>query len=203
MIYIYGDSHAYHSLAINMKIPFKNYHCNAITMHRIGRDNKVINFNNKEHNTDSILCFCYGEIDCRCHIQKQINMGRNEDDVISELVNNYFKTLKNNIQCYNKIIVLGVIPPTKQSDYETLNGPILHEFPFIGTDEARVRYTKKVNVLIEESCVQYGYIYFNPYGFYTREDGTLKYELTDKTVHIGPNSNNVILEQFMNIVITK
>ena len=46
-----------------------------------------------------------------------------------------------------KIIIVGVIPQTKQSDYEILNGPILHEFPFVGRDEDRVRYTNKVNKL--------------------------------------------------------
>jgi len=37
-------------------------------MFRIGRDNQIINFNNKEHDENSILWFAYGEVDCRCHI---------------------------------------------------------------------------------------------------------------------------------------
>lgn len=43
--------------------------------------------------------------------------------------------------------------------------PILHEFPFIGTDEDRVRYTKKMNELLEKLSNKNGYIYFNPYDY--------------------------------------
>lgn len=167
-------------------------------MHRIGRDNIIINFNKNEHDINSIICFGYGEVDCRCHIQRQINLGRDEDLVISELVNNYFITLKNNICIYKKIIVISIIPPTKQIDYETLHGPILHEFPFVGTDEDRVRFTKKANTLIENLCYINNYIYFNPYDYYTRYDGTVKYELSDKNVHLSDNS--VFLEKFMEII---
>jgi hypothetical protein len=151
----------------------------------------IVNFN-KDIKQD-IIVLVYGEVDCRCHIQKQINIGRNEDDVIYELVNNYFQTIKNNIT-QSKIIIVGVIPPTKQHDYEILHGPILHEFPFVGNDECRVRYTKKVNKLFEEFSKNNNYIYFNPYSYYERPDGTLKHELSDSNVHLGNNS--VFLDKF-------
>lgn len=196
MLYIYGDSHAHFSFK-NLQIPYNDCHQNSITMFRIGRDNMIINFNSSEHDINSILCFVYGEVDCRCHIQKQINLGKDEDLIINELVNNYFNTLKNNINNHKKIIIVAIIPPTRQIDCESIHGPILHEFPFIGTDEDRVRYTKKTNALIEILCYSNGYIYFNPYDYYTREDGTLKFELSDNNVHIGNNS--VVLEKFMDV----
>jgi len=150
MLYIYGDSHARISFK-NLKLPYRDCSESSITMFRIGRDNIIINFNKNEIKQNDVLVLVYGEVDCRCHIQRQINAGNAEDDIIKELVNNYFKTIKNNIGDDNlKIIIVGVIPPTKQIDYETLHGPIRHEFPFIGTDEARVRYTNKVNILLEE-----------------------------------------------------
>jgi len=121
-------------------------------------------------------------------------LGRDEDIIIEELVSNYFSTLKHNIQLHKKIIVVAVIPPTNQNDYEHINGPIMHDFPFIGNDSDRVRYTNKVNRLMKELCITNGYIYFDPYIYYTREDGTLKYELSDKSVHLGDNS--VFLEKF-------
>jgi hypothetical protein len=193
MIYIYGDSHAKFCFK-KLKIPHVDLHQNSITMFRVGRDNDIINFNNKKHDANSIICLVYGEVDCRCHIQRQINLGRNEDEVICELVDNYFKTIKNSIINYKKIIVVGVVPPTKQSDYEKIHGPILHEFPFVGNNEERVRYTMKANKRIEENCTNNNYIFFNPFFYYTREDGTLKYELSDNCVHLGNNS--FFLEQF-------
>ena len=45
----------------------------------------------------------------------------------------------------------------------------------------------KVNKHIEENCINHNFIYFNPFVFYTREDGTLKYELSDNCVHLGNN----------------
>ena len=41
------------------------------------------------------------------------------------------------------------------------------------------------------------YIYFNPYSYYERDDGTLKHELSDTRVHLGNNS--VFLEKFIDL----
>ena len=200
MIHIYGDSHAKFCFK-SLKLPHKDHHESSITMFRVGRDNNIINFNNREHDANSIICLVYGEVDCRCHIQRQKKLGRNEDEVIFELVDKYIETIKNRIINYKKIIIVGVIPPTKQSDYENIHGPILHEFPFVGNDEERVRYTMKVNKRIEEKCINNNYIYFNPFFYYMREDGTLKYELSDHCVHLGDNS--FFLEQFNKIICNK
>ena len=199
MISIYGDSHARISFQ-NLILQHNNYSFNSITMFRIGRDNVIVNYDNSHNNKDSVICLVYGEIDCRCHIQRQINTGRDEDDVIKELVNNYFMTIKNNINEYKKIIIVGVIPQIKRGDYENIHGPILHEFPFVGEDEDRCRYTIKINKLIEELCNNgdyVNYIYFNPYYYYTNKDGTLNYELSDKICHLGDNT--FFLEKFVEL----
>jgi len=194
MIYIYGDSHAHFSFQ-NLGLEYTDLYMNSITMFRIGRDNIIINFDkNMIVNENDIIILSYGEIDCRCHIQRQINNGRNEDDIINDLVDKYFLTIKNNIVKKCKIIIVGIIPQTKQNDYETLHGPINHEFPFVGKDEDRVRYTNKVNKKLEDYSNLNNYIYFNPYAYYTMQDGTLNHELSDKTVHLGDNSH--FLEKF-------
>jgi hypothetical protein len=192
MIYIYGDSHAAASFK-NLKLNHKNYHRRAITMFRIGRDNIIINFNKDTIIYDNdIIVLSYGEVDCRCHIQRQINNGRNEDDVVNDLVNNYYRSIRMNIVNTNcKIIIVGVIPPTKHSDY---GAGIVDEYSSVGNDGDRVRYTNNVNKKLEEYARPYNYIYFNPYSYYTREDGTLKHELSDSTVHLGDNS--YFLEKF-------
>ena len=197
MLHIYGDSHARFNFK-NLKIPNMNHNVNSITMFRIGRDNIIIGFDKNTIQKKDIIILSYGEIDCRCHIQKQINLGKNEDDIINELVHSYIRTIKHNTTNLDiKIIIIGVIPPTKQTDYEKIHGPILHEFPFVGTDDERVRYTKKVNTLLGELSDTYNFIYCNPYSFYTRPDGTLKHELSDTVVHIGDTS--IFLEQFMDL----
>ena len=187
MIFIYGDSHAHLNFK-NTELPVVDKYKPSVTMFRIGRDNCIVNFDINDLDYENIYCFTYGEVDCRCHIQKQINLNRDEDEIIKELVVDYFNTIKNNIVKYKKIIIIAVIPPTRQSDYEIIHGPILHEFPFVGTDMDRVRYTEKVNKEIEKLCHINSYIYFNPFSYYTRPDGTLKHELSDKTLHIGDNT---------------
>jgi hypothetical protein len=195
MIYIYGDSHAKFSFN-GLQIEHVNNFVGSITMFRVGRDNEIIRFSKEVDSNENIIVISYGEVDCRCHIGKQINLGRNEDDIIEELVTNYFKTIKNNIFLAT-VVIVGVIPPTKQIEYEAKNGVITHEFPFVGTDEDRVKYTAKVNKKLKEFSLLYNYIYFNPYEYYTRSDGTLKFELSDNTVHLGNNS--YFLEMFTQI----
>jgi hypothetical protein len=198
MIHSYGDSHAHFNFK-NLKLDYNDLSSFSITMFRIGRDGIIINFNKDTIQKDDIIVLSYGEVDCRCHIQRQINLGNNEDNIINELVSNYFKTIKSNIINIDaKIIIVGIIPPTKQYDYEILHGPITHDFPFVGSDECRVRYTNKVNKLLEELSIINNYIYFNPYSYYERPDGTLKHELSDSNVHLG--NNLFFLEKFYEII---
>jgi FkbM family methyltransferase len=195
-IFVYGDSHGKFNfnnfektLNTDNSIIFNDRHQSNITMFRIARDKCIINFNNNEHDKNSILCFNYGEIDCRCHIQKQINLGRNEDDIINDLVSKYFISIHENVKQNKKIVIIAIIPSTHQYDYEKNYGPITHKHPFIGTDENRIRYTKKMNETIKSFCLKYNYYYFDPFLYYTREDGSLKHELSDNMVHLGNNEH--------------
>lgn len=217
MIYIYGDSHANLSFK-NLPLPHRKFYENSVTMFRVGRDKSIMNFDKEWIINDAsdpkyiryarcakhpflnriLISISYGEIDCRCHINRQINLQRDEDDIICELVNKYIDAIIDNTAGLDaKIVVVGVIPPTKQSDYEHLYGQITHEFPFLGSDQDRVRYTQKTNRLLEELSKKNNFIYFNPYLHYTRDDGTLKYELSDNTVHLGDNSH--FLEKFVEL----
>jgi len=126
----------------------------------------------------------------------QIDSGKCEDTIIMNLVTAYFQTIQKNIKDYKQIIVVGVIPPTRESDYYG-DRVFPNDLTFVGSEENRVRYTLKVNALIEKLCTENGYLYFNPYDYYTRPDGTLKYELSDKHVHLGDNT--YFLNEFMKV----
>lgn len=197
MLYLFGDSHAHFSFK-NVKRDYDDCHCASVTMHRMGRDNEIIYLDTVRLRAGDDVVLSYGEVDCRCHVQRQVDAGRDEDEVIQELVSNYFRTLFSNLSSVPlRVIVLGVIPPTKRDDYESLHGPIAHEFPFVGSDDARVRYTDKVNFLLKEKAAQNNYVYFNPYAYCTRPDGTLKHEMSDTTVHLKDNA--LFLEKFNEI----
>ena len=200
MIHIFGDSHGLNTLKnLNTFIPNYNKSAVSITMHRIGRDNIIINFDKNNIKPNDIICLLYGEVDCRCHVKKQINLGRQENEVIESLVCDYFKTIKNNINTIHnsdsiKVIIFGVIPTTRQHELEKVNGPITHEFPFVGTDEERVRFSNYMNILLKKYAIDNNYYYFYHYEYCTNDDGTLKFELSDTIGHL--NDNTVILNKF-------
>jgi hypothetical protein len=193
---IYGDSHAMLSLK-GLNIDHRNLFQFSRTMFRIGRDNSIINFTSNHNSKDRIFCLVYGEVDVRGHVGKQVHYGRHHESVCKELVDAYLLSVERNITQYKAIIIMAISPPTAAKDHEqckihseVTGGPI----PFVGTDEDRVIYRNHMNKLLKEGCSRLGYIFFDPYDTYTREDGTLKYELSDNCIHVGQNSN--ILNEF-------
>jgi hypothetical protein len=170
--YVIGDSHSAYSF---VNVPnVISCHVGPITMHRIGRGTMTISLPN-----DGWWIFCFGEIDVRCHIYKQIEKGRLEDEVIQTLVTHYIHTLT--VLAENHSIgVMSIVPPMRYS-VEKNNS----EYPFIGTDEDRARYTRKMNELLIHACSLHGWLYLDLYHLYVDEHGFLPEELSDGTVHIG------------------
>ena len=164
-------------------------------MHRIGRDNTIIHFNPEYNSLDNIFVLCYGEIDCRCHIARQIALGKDKYEICKSLVENYFNTIKNNIISYKSIIIVSVTPPTSKK-LLTLDDDF--PFPLLGDDEERVDNTKIINNLLEEYCKIYGYTFLNIYNFYADCDGTLCSIYSDMIVHI--EDNKYILEKVSEIL---
>lgn len=196
---IYGDSHAYLSFK-GLQIPNRNLFHYAITMHRVGRDKTIFNYKITHPSKDTIFCLAYGEVDVRCHIGKQVNLGRHHQKVCEDLVYAYFETIKLCITEYKAIIIVGIICPTDYNDHAPCNihteitgGPL----PFVGTNSDRVIYTQCMNSLLQEYCIKFGYTYFNPYSYYTREDGCLDYTMSDKCIHLSNNSH--FIEQFVKV----
>jgi hypothetical protein len=96
---------------------------------------------------------------------------------------------------------VAISPPTDMKDHEQCNthsDAIGATIPFVGTNSDRVIYRTRINELLEEGSSKYGYVFFNPYEPYTRPDGTLKYELSDKCIHVWQNSH--ILSEFKKLI---
>lgn len=165
-------------------------------MHRVGRDNTICNFNMDEHDENSILCFEYGEIDCRCQIAKQIELGRDEDEIICALVTNYMNTIRNNSKAYKKIVIVAVVPPTNYTEAIIMHGYANNNYPITGDNHIRVRYTNKVNQMLELISNSHGFIYFDPYNYYKNADGSLNGKFTHDYIHITLNVH--FLTEFCN-----
>jgi len=168
-------------------------------MFRIGRDQAIINFHPSHLGPDNILVFVYGEIDVRFHIGNQILRGRKEEEIIQQLVMAYFNTIKTvAASSYRHIIVTSILPPCQQAEFESVHGKITHENPFQLSDTDRVRFRERMNTLLREYCQENHFVFFDPYEFYTRADGTLKFEYSDTSVHI--QENNHVLQLFKELI---
>lgn len=185
-IYTIGDSH---SIVYSKSKYVDNYFwLGAFTMHRVGT--RLVNFNNVECDplgfgkeiksvpTDGIVISSFGEIDVRNNIYKQVCLGRHEDEIICTLVNNYIEALKLNKIKYKYIACPSIVPVRK--NYESEQTPVR------GSDEDRLRYTLKLNYLLQTQLPKHGIYFLNLYPYYCTQDGYLiddeKYR--DPSVHI-------------------
>jgi hypothetical protein len=188
MIFIIGDSHARFNFQ-NLKLTHKNLWIPSITMHRIGRDQKLLNFEPYMNDENNIFIITYGEIDCRCHLYRQIEQGRNLEEICKKLVEDYFFTIKSQINKYKHIFVCSIVPPMRKCEATGQHT----EFPILGTDDERVKYTKLMNSLIKELSEKNNYKFIDFYDYYSREDGTMKFELSDTICHIRDNQHIINL----------
>lgn len=201
MIHIFGDSHANTNFSNIKYNNILNHYQNSITMYRVGRDKlNFINFRSYGIKDMDIIIYQFGEVDCRCHIGKQLLLGRKLDEIILELINNYINSINENLIGYNniKIIICCVPPQMNQQYFENLHGPITHEFPFIGTNEERINYTLLVNNELKKQCIENSFYFLDYYEYYTNNEGTLKTELSDNICHI--RHNQIVLNTLNKII---
>jgi hypothetical protein len=199
-IFIYGDSHADYSFH-GLDYPHFNQHQKSHTMNRVGRDKVIPNFSKTHDTCQSVFVFAFGEIDARCQIAKQLEAGRELEEIVTTLTTAYVEAIRTHIVNSKKVIITAVIPPTRRHDYESRHGPITHEFPFLGTDVDRVNYTSLINTNLKNLCEKHSLYYFDPYESYRHEDGTLKYELSDNCVHIGPAHTAPIISKLKELLL--
>ena len=155
--------------------------CYSFGKEKLGRCD-IRKFNIK--NGDTVV-FCFGEIDCRCHIHKHITESVTYKDIINNIVANYFEAIKLNVDILpsqiklNKVCVYNVVPTVKKEN--KWESP---EFPYLGTDEERKSYILYFNEKLKEKCAEYGYVFFDVYDKYVDAEGYLREDLSDGNVHI-------------------
>ena len=92
-IHTIGDSHSFNGWT--GVIP---HHLGAVLCYSVGKEKlnrcDIRNFNIKDEDT---IVFCFGEIDCRCHIYKHITDTITYQDIINNIVDNYFEAIELNV----------------------------------------------------------------------------------------------------------
>ena len=142
----------------------------------------------------ALWVFCFGEIDIRCSVHKQIHdKGRNEDEVLTTLVDKYLAKIN---LLHLDIAVMSVVPPCYYDNRKTEvdADPASLIYQIVGSDQDRSRYTRKLNDYMESQCANKGIPYLDIYGLYRDENGMLPIDVSDGNVHI---SNRAKVETFL------
>ena len=186
-IFTIGDSHAVYSFSFNgityprVTQSLRIATPNSWTMHRVGRDST--DFTSIGFPKESIMLLSFGWIDINFqHIDKQIELGRDIDEIINTLVNKYIQVLIKNRNLGQKYIgVINILPPTTDDD-KTIFTEVLPNGP--SSIEIRAGFTQKMNSILKEKCSEFNLLYLNLHDAYVNEDGSLKKELSDGNVHL-------------------
>lgn len=155
-------------------------------MFSIGRDGlDISNFSISDNDT---LIFCFGEIDCRCHVHKY---KENYKEVIENIVRKFFNVLLDirNKHPHMKLCVFNVPPTIKKGKVN--ENPA---FPYLGTDEERKEYVNYMNYTIKKYCNTSNIVFFDVYDKYCCNEGFLDEKLSDNNVHI---SNPKYISEFI------
>lgn len=193
-----GDSHSiypWNKVNINGLV-VKTHHLGSVTCASFGvRKLNMVNIKNGEDykktpfivNEGDMVCFCFGEIDCRSHICKPQNLKKYQI-LIDEIILRYFDAIKLNVEQYKDLttLVFNVVPPKNCSDdfLKRFGADSERKFPFFGSNEERRMVVMYMNLKIKEYCEKYLYKFIDVHDKYADENGLLKVEFQDGSVHI-------------------
>ena len=182
-IHTIGDSHSYYGW--NSIPEIQVHYMSGKLCYSYGRDGLNIKdgFNINEGDT---VIFCFGEIDCRCHVKKYTSDTHTYKQVIDEIIDKYFIEVKKSVSRFDtlKTVIYNVVPAVENGD-----NPGNAEYPFVGTSEERKSYVLYFNERLQQKCLEYNFIFFNIYDKYTDSNGYLDKSLSDGDVHIGDGTH--------------
>ena len=184
MINTFGDSHSKKGYKNITDISLNLHHIGPILSYSFGNENlNRINISDVVYNVkeNDYVIFCLGEIDCRCHIYKHISLNNDYKKIISNITDKYIEAVNINKNLFKniKVGIMSVVPPVDSS--KIANNP---KFPFLGTNEERIKYTKYFNKCLHKLCLKNNIIFIDIYDKYSNHTGLFNDELKDKNVHI-------------------
>jgi hypothetical protein len=190
MIHIFGDSHSYNGFDNISTLDI--HYIGSVLCYSFGEE-KTKRLNIKDYNVKNgdVVIFCFGEIDCRCHIHKRVTPEKSYTNIIDAIIDNYFEAIKENISSYTdiKVYVYNVVPPVEK--HNTEENP---NHPFLGSDDERKKYVLYFNTKLKEKCLNFDFNFFDVYNKYVNKNGFLNKEFSDNVVHI---KNGIFIQEFI------
>jgi len=126
---------------------FRSYRVGPSTAYQISNKIPIINdiIEKASIGKDDRILFCFGEVDCRAHLKKQIDLQkRTLDSIVHECVDRYFTVIKHYKDLGYNVMVWGPIGSW------TTNRP--YNGPSFGTCEERNLITKEFNDYVKSLC---------------------------------------------------
>ena len=139
------------------------------------------------------IYFCYGEIDCRNHVARQLEKGRSLQEITRLLVKSYFERIARSVSSCRKIIVCSLPSPASFSGkLEPSNQKL---FPHAGSDQDRLVFTKEINSLIYKASLAYSFGFLDLFRGFEDSSGFLLESMSDGICHII--QNDLVLERLV------
>jgi len=170
-IYPVGDSHSWHCWT---NIPeTAPYTCGPMTLYHFGLHKPIMMAKIPK---EAIVCFCHGEVDCRCHVFKFPPY----EECIDSLVAGFREAVKLNIvgRDPKKTWIYFVPPPARVSP------PDNPGFPFLGTSEQRLGWVRYMNAQNKKMCQEEGWTFVDIYDRYADADGYMRTDQVGSIDHI-------------------
>jgi len=186
VVHTFGDSHSnrgWDSSQVNM------HHLGPVLCYSFGKD-KLARCDIRRFgvaNGDTVI-FCFGEIDCRCHIHKHVTLCKSYQSVIEGIVDSYADAIRTNITVsglsLKNVCIYNVVPPVER--HNTMESP---EYPYLGTDGERKQYVLYFNERLNKVCRDNGWVFFDVYDLYADANGFLSKGMSDGNVHVSTGSH--------------
>ena len=207
MIHCIGDSHSSIFSGTEVMQPvwpirssdrlnnFKSYRIGPATAYQLENKipilNQIVKLINKENDN---LLFCFGEVDIRAHLKKQIDLQKKSiKEIVKECVDRYFKTILHYKSLGVNVMVWGPI-----ASWDT---PKPYSGPSFGTCLERNKITKEFNEYIKTLCEIESIPFFTIYYDMLLPNGKTNTNYLDKTgIHLNDNSLELINNVFKNFV---
>jgi len=206
MIHCIGDSHSaffsgvedmqpvWPDIAVNALPFFKSYRIGPATAYQLHTKQDIIESIYRTVEKEDKIMFCFGEVDCRAHLIKQIFIqNRSIQDLVKECVERYLNAISYFSQNYpNRIIVWG--PIASWCDQKQYSGPSY------GTNQERNVVTKLFNDLLKDKCAELGYEFISIFYEMLNEDLTTNGDFLEDWqgvhIHLSQRAMPLTLKKF-------
>lgn len=154
------------------------HHLGPRLMYTFGRTPDIVDLRSLGVMDGDWVVFCFGEIDCRCHVLKYVTETTSVVQIVTELVDRYVSAIVSACTGLRVRRLVMFVTPTMAGI------EVPHEFPYLGTDQQRVEVTRTMNTALCKACAANSLEFIDLTEHYSGPDGLLRRELSDGNCHM-------------------